>query len=172
MSLDITKNMTPEQTGIYSKFRNSFPFPLVEFANELGIEVYAADMPSHISGKIENKDGKYIIQLNQNNSPKRLRFTLAHELGHFFNDKDYLDSVSEITDQSKQLYRSQGVTLDPDMQQRDVNANRFAAEILMPEEEFIKKWKESKTPEEVASYFNVSLDAVKYRSANLLGEIY
>jgi Zn-dependent peptidase ImmA (M78 family) len=172
MTFDITEKMTLDQKEIYSKLRDSFPFPLVEFANELGVEVYAVDLPSHISGKIENKNGKYIIQLNQNNSPKRLRFTLAHELGHFFNDKDYLDSGHEITDQSKQLYLAQGIALDPDIQKRDVIANQFAAEILMPEAAFIKTWKESKTPEEVASFFNVSLDAVKYRSANLLGEIY
>ena len=172
MPLDVTEKLTPEQNVIYSKFRNAFPFPLIEFSNELGIEVYAVDLPSHISGKIENRNGKYIIQLNQNHSSKRLRFTLAHELGHFFNDKDYLDSGNEITDQSKQLYRSQGITFDPDMQKRDVKANRFAAEILMPEDAFIKKWQESKTPEEVANLFNVSLDAVRYRAATLLGEIF
>ncbi|MFA6036522.1 MAG: ImmA/IrrE family metallo-endopeptidase [Legionellales bacterium] len=172
MTINLTDNMTTMEQSIYSKFKNIFPFPLVEFSVELGIEVYATDMSPYISGKIENRNGQYIIQLNQNHSPKRLRFTLAHELGHFFNDKDYLDSGHEITDGTKQLYRAKGITLDPGMQQRDIRANRFAAEILMPEDVFIRKWQETKTPEEVAKFFNVSLEAARYRAANLLGEIF
>lgn len=107
----------------------------------------------------------------------RIRFTVAHELAHYFNDKDYLESNGRIEDSSKLskkwLFRAkEGVAgVDEDMYKRDVLANRFAADLLMPKNEFIRKWKESRSTEDVAEYFNVSPIAAKVRAAVLVGKI-
>lgn len=172
---DITTNMSESEKTIYEKYRNTFPFPVVDFANEIGIEVFTKDMSDFISGAITKEGNQYQILLNSNHSENRMRFTLAHELAHYFNDKDYLESNGEIKDESKHskkwLFRSETCKHDSDMYKRDVEANRWAAELLMPQQTFIHKWKNSTNAEEVAEYFMVSSDAVKVRAAVLLGEI-
>lgn len=174
--MSIVENMTPDEKMTYEKYKDIFPFPLVNFAKDLGIEVYAMDnFPSNKSGAITYEQGKYVILLNDKHSPKRKRFTLAHEIGHFINDKSYLAQNKEIVDTSKQanrvLFRPDSPCCDPQMRQMDILANRFAAELLMPEDEFIKKWRELSSPEDVAEYFNVSTDATKIRASQVCGEI-
>ena len=105
-----------------------------------------------------------------------MKFTLAHELGHYLNDKDYLDDNGEMKDGSKQsprwLHRKEkSFKNDKDMRRRDVKANKFAADLLMPKDVFIEKWQELSTPQKVAEYFGVSLEATHIRASSLLGEI-
>jgi Zn-dependent peptidase ImmA (M78 family) len=52
-------------------------------------------------------------------------------------------------------------------QEQAVNA--FAAELLMPEEEFRKIFEKSNTIEEIAGYFNVSASAATIRAKSLFG---
>lgn len=171
------EKMTPEEKAAYNKYKSTFPFPLVNFAKDLGIDVYAmSDFPANKSGAIAYENGKYTIYLNEAHSPRRKRFTLAHEIGHFINDKDYLAQNKEIVDSSKQsstrvLFRPDEPCCNSDMRERDVKANKFAADILMPADEFIKKWRELSSPEQVAEYFNVSVDAAKIRASQICGEI-
>lgn len=64
-------------------------------------------------------------------------------------------------------------TMTPEeMRKMDVEANRFAFELLMPEEKFIEIWNKETTPEQVAKFFGVSSDAAKIRAFVLLGEIF
>ena len=60
---------------------------------------------------------------------------------------------------------------DLDLIKREVRANKFAAELLMPTEKFIEIWKKTKNIEEIATLFKVSAEAVKYRAVNVLGVI-
>jgi len=173
---NITEKMNPEQKEIYDKYKNEFPFKIVEFINELGIKVFAENLPSNHSGYIEKKNNEYHIHVNEAHSSTRIRFTLAHELGHFFYDGSYLDQHQAIIDSSKQaekkLFRHGNISLDnPDMREMDVRANKFAAELLMPEKKFIEIWHTEYSPERVALFFNVSVEATKIRAANLIGEI-
>jgi Zn-dependent peptidase ImmA (M78 family) len=175
--VNVSNNMADLEKAIYEKYRNAFPFPVFEYANEIGITVYAdSSMPSMVSGAISQDNGKYEIILNAKHSLNRMRFTLAHELSHYFNDKEYLSSVGEIQDSSKQackkwLFRDDGTCSDREMRGRDVYANQFAAELLMPEEVFVEKWQECTSVEQVAEYFGVSADAARIRASVLLGEI-
>lgn len=174
--VNVTEKMSEEEKRIYELYRDNFPFPIVEYMNEIGLKVFADKLPDHTSGAITKCDDGYAVIVNSLHSPRRMRFTLAHELGHYFNDKDYLDCKGEITDSSKQsskwLYRNKyEAASDPQMRIKDIKANQFAAELLMPEEAFIKKWRECSSPEEVADYFSVSVDAARMRANALLGEI-
>ena len=172
----VTGKMTEEQKSIYYKYRNKFPFKIVEFMNELGIRVTASGMPNGYSGGIRKEEDTYRVYINDSHAPARLMFTLAHELGHYFYDKDYLESYSEIIDLSKQslkiFFIKQTCVIDPKMRLMDINANQFAAELLMPENKFIKIWNKETTPEQVAKFFGVSVEAVKIRASVLLGEIF
>lgn len=173
----IIEKMNAAQKEIYNKYKNEFPFKIVEFINELGIKVIAGKMDSTFSGAICKENSHYKIYINDSHAPTRLMFTLAHELGHFFNDKEYLDSNNEIIDPSKQavrnfLYRKNSHPIDLKMRQMDIEANKFAAELLMPENEFIKRWSKETTPESVAKFFGVSVEAVKIRAFIVMGEIF
>lgn len=83
----------------------------------------------------KNMSGMLVVQgdiatavVNRDHSMTRKRFTLAHELGHFILHKD---SSSVFIDSSPIFYRdeqsAQGLLTE------EVEANAFAAELLMPE---------------------------------------
>lgn len=176
MMLDILKVMNEEQRNIYTKYKDEFPFKIVEFINDLGIHIFTSDMDNNISGSISKEDNRYIIYINDSHPPTRLKFTLAHELGHYFYDKDYLDR-KQIIDPSKQaisniLWRKNIKPIDQNMREKDIKANQFAAELLMPEIKFIEIWTQETSPEKVAKFFGVSLEATKIRASTLLGEIF
>lgn len=174
--MNITEKMNEKERLIYARYCNEFPFPIVSFINDIGLKVFISDdLANSVSGAISKHGNEYHIMVNGKHSENRMRFTLAHELAHYFNDKDYLDDIGEIKDESRQskkwLFRDENNDGDNNIYARDVCANQFAAEILMPREVFIAKWRDFKTPEEVSKYFKVSIDAVRVRASYLLGEI-
>lgn len=123
------------------------------------------------------KDGtdSFIIHLNKHKPKKREFFTLAHELGHLFLHMGYLldnekwNSFSDREYQDSAFYRMSGIDGKPGRYaQEEHEANEFAANFLMPKEEFVliaeKHLKDNKydiTP--IAEYFNVSAPAVANR---------
>lgn len=85
------------------------------------------------SGLIKKTNNKYTIIINGDHSENRKRFTLAHELAHYFLHKDEIEKAAIVDDG---LYRS-GVA-----NTIEIAANSFAAQILMPSnliERYIKK---------------------------------
>lgn len=118
-----------------------------------------------VSGLIfRNDKGKYSIFINEKDSENRKRFTLAHELGHFFLHKEYLESNGYIMDsQSAVLFR---ITDNPN-EEKEQEANLFAAELLMPERLVTKAWLTTKDTDELAKIFKVSVLAMSYRLTNL-----
>ena len=145
---------------ILRKFHSKAPVPVIEIANELGIKVYKTnDFDGRISGLIqkdEHHGGKsgYAIYTNAHHPMTRRRFTIAHEIGHFMLHRELIGDG--ITDDG--LYRSHlrgGF---------ESEANRFAANLLMPRElvwEFIEQGVD--TVEELAEKFNVSKSAMSIR---------
>lgn len=165
MEFDVLQNMTEEQKKIFEKHKDNYPFPVVEFINELGIRTFADDLEDHNSGYIKkDSSGQVSIVINQNHSVKRNRFTLAHELGHFFNDNEYLTKQSMIEDSFKLNRSKEGLP-----EKREIEANKFAAELLMPKDKFIEVYRNSASIDNVADFFKVSVDAAKMRAHILLG---
>src|SRR5664279_4874472 len=81
---------------------------VVSLANALGLEVYPVELPDAESGYIEhltNTDDSYIV-VNKNHPSTRQRFTVAHEIGHFFEHK------TELLENGR-LDRKNGSTCDP-----------------------------------------------------------
>lgn len=175
--MTITGNMSLAEKSIFDRYKQKFPFQVVAFANELGIKVFVDQMPDNQSGAISKDSEGYSIYVNSDHSETRVRFTLAHELGHYFNDKAYLEENKSIVDTSKQagkkfLFRKNCIPDDPAMRKMDIRANQFAADLLMPKDKFTEIWREKISPKEVSVFFNVSIEAVKTRAAVLLGEIF
>lgn len=125
-----------------------------------------------VSGILMIEQNNTTIGYAEHESPKRQRFTKAHELGHFmlhrggslFIDKDF-----------KTMYRpSTGV---PSSEWQEWEANEFAACILMPEhlvKEEMKKIQidyadesDSSWIEQLAEKFDVSVSAMSIRISRL-----
>lgn len=137
------------------------PFDIFAYVSTIHfVALYDEDFEYDISGIIEYVNGRYKITLNKYHSETRKRFTLAHELAHLILHQDYL---KEHKIEDRILFRKNG-----EHNEIEREANEFAAKLLMPEDSFSKAISSGKnTIEKLASYFNVSLAAVKYRAFRL-----
>ena len=115
-------------------------------------------------GKITYDTDCGIIKINSSiKDTGQKRFTLAHELGHYFNEKDT---------RTNPLYRhiDNYLSFNTGKKYED-NANLFAAELLMPRpwfNDFIqKRCINFELIKEIAKYFNVSLSAAAFRYVNI-----
>lgn len=161
---------------IREKYKGKLPVPVVAIAEDLGIGIYATNnFKRSESGSIRKDPEGYTIYIKENDSPARKRFTIAHEIGHYLMHSDLLDSGNELVDNVKQpfiqLNRKAGKKETFAEQEREVQANQFAAELLMPEQEFKKNWENAVAIDDVASKFDVSPSAATVRAKELLGTI-
>jgi Zn-dependent peptidase ImmA (M78 family) len=102
------------------------PVHIEKIAMDCGVQVFKTTLPDEVSGVLERTaEGKNTILVNVEHVHQRQRFTIAHELGHFF----LSDRTGVIIDRA--IYfrdsKSQQAT-DYD----EIMANTFAAELLMP----------------------------------------
>lgn len=106
-------------------FQDAPPVRLPELARALGVPIKAATLGPGISGEIRpDDDGNFVIRINRHDPAKRQRFTVAHELAHYLLHRDEIGTGIE----DDVLYRS---SLSD---RREQQANRLAADILMPGE--------------------------------------
>jgi hypothetical protein len=117
--------------------------------------------------KIERTaDGGFRVMLaldKQWPNPGRERFSLAHELGHYFlhmNDKD--ENGEKLTEFADTVFLRRGRT------EQENEAHEFAATFVMPETEYRVKVQENLHNGRVmlnpiADYFGVSVDAARNR---------
>ncbi|WP_096021241.1 ImmA/IrrE family metallo-endopeptidase [Campylobacter lanienae] len=138
------------------------PFDIYSYVNTFdNIEVIDDDLSSEISGMIEYVGDGFIITINKYHSYERRRFTLAHEFGHYCMHREYLINNKSIKDVA--LFRSEN-TKD----QKEFEANEFAAKLLMPKDDFLDIIKKGKTRlGDIAEHFGVSAAAAKYRAYRL-----
>jgi Zn-dependent peptidase ImmA (M78 family) len=76
-------------------------------------------------------DQKAIITVNRDSTDSRKRFSLAHEIGHWTNDRGRNLSI-ECTSGDMRQKELSGVNLNAH-QSREARANRFASQLLMPD---------------------------------------
>lgn len=129
-------------------------------AQKLNVPVFDWDFPDDISGMIATNIKGVCIGVNQDHSPVRRTFTVAHELGHLIFHRtnalliDFTDLEIVATD-------------DDETNKRETKANQFAADLLMP-----KTWveQEYRNPDQLsllARKYGVSEQAFWYRLVNL-----
>ncbi len=134
-----------------SEIDRTFPVKLGSLCEALGIIAqYDNNLPAGHSGCL---DGNRIL-FSPHYHPTRQKFTVAHEMAHFI----FHGNGNRYDDREKYT---------PEERQREIEANNFAARLLMPKEEFIKKYNEYKDDYPVAYYFDVSRIAVNIRAINL-----
>lgn len=139
---------------------------VLKIAEYLGVDAKPATLDSSISGLFVIKEQKPYIRYNENESPQRQKFTIAHELGHFVLHKDtplFVDKNETV------LYRNLDSTTGELLKEKE--ANSFAASLLMPKkfiEDEIKKIPFGIDPiAHLSDIFKVSSQAMNYRLNNL-----
>ena len=153
-----------KKTGLYY-----IPFDVHRLTRELGLELYSADFKNpSMSGLIrKEKIGltsceETAIYYNRALNLDCVRFVVAHEVGHWY--LGHLEqNPSGFYDYQLDLYRRQcGVDSKYRM---EVEANCFAAAILMPREFVVSSWKESSgSIEAMARRFQVSTVEMGFRA--------
>jgi Zn-dependent peptidase ImmA (M78 family) len=94
--------------------------------------VQAMDLDDDISGALlPVSEGKWLILVNQDHAPTRQRFSVAHELGHLYLHQ-YRVPHADRTMKLRDAQSSQGSAFE------EIEANQFAAELLMPRDLLIK----------------------------------
>jgi len=135
------------------------PFDVAGFLPFFNIELVQEDMED-ISGYIEKRGDCWKIGINQYDHPRRKRFTIAHELGHFILHKNIIEKEGRHNDAV--LMRSGAVN------KIEQEANLFATQLLMPRSRILKYIKDNiKTIEGLAEKFEVSAAAMRYRLLRL-----
>ena len=140
--------------------QREFPVKLSRIARRLGVKLIASTLPVGVSGEIRpDGSGNFVIKVNRHDSDRRQRFTIAHELAHYLLHRGQIGSG--ITDDA--LYRSSLSDA------REAEANRLAADILMPpdavqaELEVARRLQEEDVVAYLADKFAVSEAAMKIR---------
>lgn len=158
-----------EQAGL-----RKAPIPVEELPARYGVRVRSEPFDGDISGMLfRDQDGKHaVIGVNAKHSSHRQRFTVAHELGHYLLHRGRPMIVDKTVRVNR---RDQTSSMATDRE--EIEANAFAAELLMPrklvESESRKILKASPVTTDhelvngLAAEFDVSTQAMEYRLVNL-----
>lgn len=136
------------------------PVDVVKIAKLNGITVYEGDLEKNVSGAIRYNQEKenFEILVNKNDTRERKRFTIAHEIGHFFLHREILMSDEIHIDI---MYRMPNE--DEEQKRREKDVDYFAGALLMNKTLLTKMYNENNTITELAEIFDVSVSAMTVR---------
>lgn len=141
---------------------NSVPVNVAEIAKKADVLIKHAPSKK-FSGLLYRKGHTAFMAISSSEPLVRQRFTIAHELGHFFMHPNK-DTFIEFRDNEKNI--SRGI--------KEIHANQFAAALLMPRkfiEKDVKNFKNTGLASEeikfLAKKYQVSEEAMMFRLLNL-----
>lgn len=145
------------------------PVPVEQLAEALGADVIYEPFEGEVSGMLYRQDGHSVIGVNSTHARNRQRFTVAHEIGHLRLHEGkpiFVDSFGGRIN-----------LRDGTSDRQEVEANAFAAELLMPKvfvqravNQFVGHRNDvslSHLVNELAKSFRVSKESMNYRLQNL-----
>jgi hypothetical protein len=154
--------MNAAQIEILRGHQAEVPVRVGRLAGDLGLEVVLSSLGKNVSGLIEPSETApegFAIKVNRYETPERQRFTIAHEISHFLLHRDFI--LTGVVDNV--MYRSSLGS------KKETEANRLAAEILMPMQKIKDELDRLGLPvgeraaRELSSIFKVSVPAMKVR---------
>jgi len=145
------------------------PVPVKKLARMQGAKVRFEpyeDDDQGLSGILFREGDKKIIGVNSLHAPVRQRFTIAHEIGHLvLHDEDlFVDGAAYTISRDRKSSRA--------IDQKEIDANQFAACLLMPKGFLAQRLEKGKAVAlsklyELAEEFRVSAEAMTFRLTNL-----
>lgn len=156
-----TSMKTPEQLLQFAQKNNIdlYPLDVSRLTILLGIKMRLEPLKGEDSGCLykDNKSQEWIMLVNSLHHPNRQRFTIAHEIAHYLMHSKQLD-----------FFKDEVFFRNGESNIIEIEANRFAAELLMPSEAFSIFIKQKSTlVADIANYFGVSAMAVRIRAQQL-----
>ena len=131
------------------------PYHLEPLLDWLGIEVIYEPLPPKVAGYYARIGPDATIVVNINNSDRRRRWTLAHELAHHFYEVGFENDIRLR------------LTVKPSKEEEEL-CDHFAAELLMPESAVrAEASKPGSTRAKLSDIFLVSHAAMKIRLREL-----
>jgi Zn-dependent peptidase ImmA (M78 family) len=145
------------------------PIHVDGIADQLSVSLRYEPLEGGLSGVLfRDHGGRQVIGVNSSHAQVRQRFTIAHELGHLRLHEDalYVDGLVRRDDKSS-------LALD----YQEIEANAFAAELLMPRKLVLRELGNTvpegavadptKLLRRLARQFDVSEQAMEFRLVNL-----
>lgn len=146
------------------------PVPVEALAKAHGCRVAASDLKD-ISGILVRSPDAAVIGVNNRHPETRRRFTIAHELGHFLlHEGQEVRFDREFRVSLRTEASSTGVNVE------EIEANFFAASLLMPDRLLLKdprassiELEDAAAVKDLAKGYGVSVQAMTLRLARLIG---
>jgi Zn-dependent peptidase ImmA (M78 family) len=143
------------------------PIPLARIAADLGVVEIIGRATGSFEGVLVTNNAKSTgsIAYNENSRIERQRFTIAHELGHFL--------LPFHGENAQCVKADMGAVMSQEtQQQREGEANRFAAALLMPKKLFSNDIRRLRAPEvshivTIAERYKVSKESTARRYTEL-----
>ena len=150
---------------LLKKYNLHPPIPVEKLAKKMGVTVSYGPLDEDISGFLFRKEDEIIIGVNSFHPRTRQRFTIAHEIAHFLNHQ------GDFFVDRKIMFRDAKSQEGTDENEKE--ANSFAAELLMPEDEVLEGLSKTEIEDEeefraFVDEFGVSVQAMTIRIKNLL----
>ena len=149
------------------------PVDVEKIARELGLDIRYERFQRDLSGVLVKSSDSKVIGINSSHARVRQRFSIAHEIGHFWLAHPGDMFVDEIGGQASVVFRD-GRSGDA-TNIYEMEANRFAAALLMPAELLVNSFL-SCSPQDaegkmivntLANQYEVSTQAMKIRLSSL-----
>jgi Zn-dependent peptidase ImmA (M78 family)/transcriptional regulator with XRE-family HTH domain len=145
--------------GLARNFLGQTDGPLIALGTlveSFGLFAFSADLPEGLNGSYVSLGEGGVALVNGNDRSGRRRFTLAHELGHYYLDDEY------STDWHVATSHREGVL------------DAFAVHLLMPRASIVRRWEELQGAEHprqalmrIGVEYRVSWTAVTAQATNL-----
>lgn len=143
------------------------PVPVERIAEHLGLDVRYAPFEGDLSGALVRTDGEAYIGVNSFHHSNRQRFTIAHEIAHFILHKGlrvHIDKEFWVNWRDEELSKA--------VKWQEIEANKYAAELLMPTDFVIRdinklKRLDKQAMQILAKRYKVSPQAMQITLGNL-----
>jgi len=166
------ESIRTEAQHVLKKHRiKTAPIPIDKVAELLGARVRYSPFDGELAGMLIRGNGHIIIGVNSLDHINRQRFTIAHECGHLLLHKGdvHIDRTFRVNRRDS----VSSLAVDPD----EIEANRFAAELLMPFDMLLADLRACDLDAEheseirrLAEKYQVSVQAMTNRIANLVDQ--
>lgn len=157
--------------------QDTIPVPLVDLCHRLGIDVFRQHFAeSTLSGLVVVEGSRVAIHVSQDQALVRQRFTIAHELGHFWlhlrgsqQNGGFQDTPAmvEALDSEADAPTAVAYRRDQVINATEREANRFAASLLMPAPLVRAAFRRPEDLPRLAQWFAVSLGSLTIRIREL-----
>ena len=159
--------MENSELRIVARHLGKAPVDLPAIFSELGID-YNETRMNDASGSISRSGDRFVVDVNAFESEARRRFTAAHELAHYLLHRDLLGDGERMHRHIDNLYDKRQQSGEVVFRRaHEIEANRIAAQIVMPKKLVEEKFGLTPDAASLANEFGVSKAAMEIRLKTL-----